>query len=254
MAATTTEKENKKEASRKGSNKTQGQSLLSRLHIGWMPGKKKSRVRVGSGRTVVGIVGEKGKRLNIGGLAARLAATALLIELAVAVAPRVIEAAPAALSAAPEAAVDASCTLREWTGNSVVDPHWPDIRRWCGSLMAAGQTYNLDPYLLAAVMLQESGGQPNVISGSGAVGLLQVMPRDGIAAGFQCATGPCFAARPSTDELKDPDFNIDYGARLLAGNATRTGSLREALRAYGPNDVGYRYADNILSIYQQIKQ
>jgi soluble lytic murein transglycosylase-like protein len=124
------------------------------------------------------------------------------------------------------------------------------IQQWKGSIEASAGQHNLDPNLIAAVMLQESGGSAEVISSSGAVGLMQVMPRDGIAAGFICGSKPCFASRPSMDELLDPTFNIEYGARMLAGLLNKKGSLREALYAYGPYDVGYRYADIVLAIYE----
>jgi soluble lytic murein transglycosylase-like protein len=102
--------------------------------------------------------------------------------------------------------------------------------------------------LVAAVMLQESGGQPDVISASGAVGLMQVMPSDGIAAGFMCVNGPCFASRPTIEMLLDPAFNIDYGVRMLAGLIEKYGSERDALKAYGPYNVEYYYADKVLTI------
>jgi soluble lytic murein transglycosylase-like protein len=108
----------------------------------------------------------------------------------------------------------------------------------------------MDANLVAAVMLQESGGNSKAYSTSGAVGLMQVMPRDGLAAKFQCAGKPCFASRPSMTELYDPDFNVSYGVRMLAGLVQKTGSTREALRSYGPMDVGYYYADKVLRIYQ----
>ncbi len=65
-------------------------------------------------------------------------------------------------------------------------------------------------------MLIESAGDAGAYSSNGAVGLLQVMPRDGLAAEFMCPNGPCFASRPTTDELMDPEFNLAYGARMLA--------------------------------------
>jgi soluble lytic murein transglycosylase-like protein len=77
---------------------------------------------------------------------------------------------------------------------------------------------------------------------------MQVMPRDGIAATFQCINGPCFTNRPSIAELKDPAFNVDYGVRMLAGLTERHGDIREALKSYGPYDVGYIYADKVLAI------
>jgi soluble lytic murein transglycosylase-like protein len=126
------------------------------------------------------------------------------------------------------------------------------VQRWCGLIEAAGAKYGMDPLLIASVMLQESGGQPEIMSSSGAVGLLQVMPRDGISASFQCVNGPCFASRPTIEQLKDPTFNVDYGVRLLAGLIGKYGDVREALKSYGPYDVGYRYADQVLSIFNSL--
>jgi soluble lytic murein transglycosylase-like protein len=129
---------------------------------------------------------------------------------------------------------------------------YPDsIRQWCGQIERYAIENGLEPNLLAAVMLQESGGNPQAYSKSGAVGLLQVMPKDGLASGFMCINGPCFSSRPSMEELYDPDFNISYGARLLAGLIQKNGNVREALRLYGPMNMGYRYADIILNIMNQ---
>jgi soluble lytic murein transglycosylase-like protein len=122
---------------------------------------------------------------------------------------------------------------------------------WCQLIETSAVKYAVDPLLIAAVMLQESGGQPEVLSSSGAVGLMQVMPRDGISAEFQCINGPCFANRPTIQELKDPAFNVDYGVRMLSGLINRHGDVREALKSYGPYDVGYLYADKVLAIRGQ---
>jgi hypothetical protein len=125
------------------------------------------------------------------------------------------------------------------------------VRQWCDLISKFANQYNLDPDLIAAVIWLESGGNPVAYSHSGAVGLMQVMPRDGIASTFMCASGPCFANRPSRSELEDPEFNISYGTRMLANLYQRTGSLREALKSYGPMDVNYSYADRVLSIFQR---
>lgn len=125
----------------------------------------------------------------------------------------------------------------------------PDkLKPWCALIVSRSKEYGLDPYLTAAVMLQESGGQPEIISESGAVGLMQVMPKDGIASEFVCVNGPCFAGRPSTNELLDPEYNVDYGSRMLANLIEKYGSEREALKAYGPYNAGYYYADKVLAI------
>ncbi len=142
-----------------------------------------------------------------------------------------------------DSARDSDCSL----GGSYPE----NIRQWCGLIEKHAADNGLDPRLIAAVMLQESGGNAQAYSSSGAVGLLQVMPRDGIAASFMCANGPCFASRPSMDELYDPDFNIQYGSRMLAGLVNKNGSVRDALMAYGPMNVGYYYADKVLAIYER---
>ncbi len=127
------------------------------------------------------------------------------------------------------------------------------IQRWCGWIQKYAIEHDLEPNLIAAVMLQESGGNPDAYSRSGAVGLMQVMPSDGLAASFQCVNGPCFANRPSMDELFDPEFNISYGTRMLAGLINRRGSVREGLKSYGPMDVGHTYADKVLAIYENYR-
>ena len=126
-----------------------------------------------------------------------------------------------------------------------------DILQWCELITAKAEQTGLSPDLVAALIWQESGGNPLAYSKSGAVGLMQVMPRDGLAANFTCANGPCFASRPSIAELQDPEFNVGYGTGMLAGLVKHSGSLREALKAYGPMDVGYYYADKVLGIFQR---
>ncbi len=123
------------------------------------------------------------------------------------------------------------------------------ILQWCALITQYADANDLAPDLVAAVMLQESGGDRLAYSQSGAVGLMQVMPRDGLAANFVCANGPCFASRPTIQELQDPQFNLEYATRMLSSLQSRYGSLREALKAYGPKDVGYYYADKVLAIY-----
>ena len=135
-----------------------------------------------------------------------------------------------------------------------VNSRYPEsIRQWCTSISYYSQKHNLNPNLIAALVWQESGGNPQAYSKSGAVGLMQVMPRDGIAASFRCPNGPCFANRPTITELQNPEFNLNYGTKMLSGLLKRQGSLREALKSYGPMDVGYYYADKVLGIYQTYK-
>jgi soluble lytic murein transglycosylase-like protein len=135
-----------------------------------------------------------------------------------------------------------------------VSSSYPDkILQWCSLITQYTNKYNLDANLIAAVILQESGGNPQAYSPSGAVGLMQIMPSDGLAAGFMCPAGPCFASRPTVQELQDPEFNINYGTRMLASLMDKYGNMRDALKAYGPGNSGYYYANKVLAIYDNYK-
>lgn len=143
---------------------------------------------------------------------------------------------------------------RSQDGDCQVSASYPErIRRWCSLITKFARQKDLDPDLIAALIWQESGGDPEAYSRSGAVGLMQVMPRDGLAASFMCVNGPCFASRPTIAELKDPKFNIKYGTGMLAGLVKKYGNLREALKYYGPMDAGYTYADKVLTIYENYR-
>jgi len=80
---------------------------------------------------------------------------------------------------------------------------YPDrLLQWCQLIEVNADLTGLPAGLIAAVMLQESGGDHLAYSSSGAVGLMQVMPRDGLAAEFMCINGPCFASRPTITEFR----------------------------------------------------
>jgi soluble lytic murein transglycosylase-like protein len=158
---------------------------------------------------------------------------------------------PARVSSAAPAAQEAPVKNNSgsMTSECSLNDSYPEtILQWCGLIERYARDNGIDPNLVSAVMLQESAGRPDAYSKSGAVGLMQVMPRDGKAAAFVCKNGPCFASRPSMSELFDPEYNVAYGAQMLAGLIRKHGDLREALRAYGPMDVGYYYADLVIDI------
>jgi soluble lytic murein transglycosylase-like protein len=139
------------------------------------------------------------------------------------------------------------------SGSCRVSSRFPSsVTRWCSQIRAACEESGLPDNLVAALIWHESGGNPRAYSSSGAVGLMQVMPRDGLSARFLCEGNPCFQDRPAIADLRDPAFNIQYGTRLLAGYIDYySGNMREALKAYGPFDSGYSYADTIMALYRQ---
>jgi len=147
---------------------------------------------------------------------------------------------------------DTSISASEADTGCRVSAKFPDsILQWCDLITQYADKRGLEPDLVAALIWQESGGKPQAYSSSGAVGLMQVMPSDGLSAVFMCVNGPCFSNRPTILELEDPEFNIAYGTKMLAGLNSRTGDLREALKSYGPMNVGYSYADKVIGIYQK---
>ncbi len=163
------------------------------------------------------------------------------------------------LASSPEvahAAEPAPSEVEQSTSSSAcaVNLSYPQgVRQWCEIITNQATHAGLPVNLIAAVILQESGGDATAYSKSGAVGLMQVMPRDGLAADFECINGPCFASRPTSLELQDPAYNVQYGTQMLSGLLSRLGNLHEALKAYGPMDMGYRYADNVLAIYENYR-
>lgn len=102
---------------------------------------------------------------------------------------------------------------------------WTDVRR-------AAEAAGLDPYLVLAVMREESRFDPNIVSLAGAVGLLQLLPST--ASGVAGSTlGPA--------DLKAPGVNIAAGSRFLAGLMRRfNGDAVLALAAYNAGPAAAR--------------
>jgi hypothetical protein len=137
-------------------------------------------------------------------------------------------------------------------GCRVSDNFPTQVLRWCDAITRNAEENGFSPDLIAALIWHESGGNPKAYSVDGAVGLMQVMPRDGKAANFQCPKGACFQDRPTIAQLQNPDFNIQFGTQLLRQYQEQfNGDVREALKAYGPLKSGYSYADKILAVYKQ---
>lgn len=88
--------------------------------------------------------------------------------------------------------------------------------------------YDVDPYLVAAVVRTESGYDPNAVSHVGAVGLMQLMP-DTAAWIVELRTWKG-GAHP---ELTDPDDNLALGTCYLAFLIEHfDGDRRAAVAAY----------------------
>lgn len=127
-----------------------------------------------------------------------------------------------------------------------LSPMWkPIIQQWSSYVNTLADSNGLDPDLIAAVIHEESNGDPNVVSHAGAVGLMGVMQ-----------TGPGLEWRPSQEELKNPMVNLRWGVAILAEIIKQSGGdLYAALAAYsgGWDQVNSRvprkYAASVLDNY-----
>lgn len=92
----------------------------------------------------------------------------------------------------------------------------------------AAERYDLDPYMVAAVVQTESGYDPRALSPAGAVGLMQLMPDTA-----SWITGLESWRGSDAPTLTDPEDNLELGACYLAFLLKRFGGdTRPALAAY----------------------
>ncbi len=103
---------------------------------------------------------------------------------------------------------------------------------WWDTINAESAKNNLDPYLVASLIRQESEFNPSVISYANAYGLMQLLP----------STGKAMAREEGirhfqTFQLLDPETNIRLGCRYLRQMLERFGGVQEyALAAYNAGD------------------
>jgi soluble lytic murein transglycosylase len=105
------------------------------------------------------------------------------------------------------------------------EPYWTTIK-------AESAKNNLDPYLVASLIRQESEFNPSVISYANAYGLMQLLPSVGRSLAREEGM-----TNFQTFQLLDPETNIRLGTRYLRQTLDKFGGVTEyALAAYNAGD------------------
>jgi soluble lytic murein transglycosylase len=108
-------------------------------------------------------------------------------------------------------------------------------------IKAVANKYDLDPFLICAMIYTESKFDPSSISQAGAIGLMQVMPETGRwAAGKK---GENF----SVENLNNPSVNVDVGTWYYKYLLDKYKDEKIALAAY---NSGYKNVDKWLMEYK----
>lgn len=129
---------------------------------------------------------------------------------------------------------------RPWADKRNYPLYYPD------EIQAACAEFDLDPYMIAALIRRESSFRPEIISHAGAVGLMQVMPDTG-----EWISGHLGIADYDPAMLTDPAVNTRLGCWYIRFLLDRyDGLVVEALTAYnqGHGTVDGWLADESISL------
>ncbi|ANR77071.1 lytic murein transglycosylase [Kosakonia sacchari] len=109
----------------------------------------------------------------------------------------------------------AGCSSKQDYRNPDWNPEVPVKRamQWMPITEKAGAAWGVSPQLITAMIAVESGGNPNLVSKSNAVGLMQLKAS---TAGREVYRHMGWSGQPSTSELKNPERNISMGAAYLS--------------------------------------
>jgi hypothetical protein len=116
----------------------------------------------------------------------------------------------------------------------------------------ASDRYEIDPFLLAAVAVRESGMDPTAAGAVGERGIVQLHPR-GSGARIRYVRSEAYRNRCSRRSDACQNEVLEAGARLLASNIDRCGGVREGLGAYNRGVCGEtNYATRVMRERQRL--
>lgn len=116
----------------------------------------------------------------------------------------------------------------------------------------AARQHRLDPFLLAAVAVRESGMNPLAAGRAGERGIVQLHPR-GPGGGVQFVRSETYRARCARQPGVCQEEVLREGARLLSRAIERCGGVRSGLGAYNSGSCGQTdYARHVMSERQRL--
>ena len=113
-----------------------------------------------------------------------------------------------------------------------LSPHKEKERLYHQYVVDAADQYRIDPALVKAIIMAESGYDPKAVSKKGAQGLMQLMPRTAKALGVE--------------DTFDPQHNIDGGVKYFRSLLNQFGNdVKLALAAYNAGSTRVRKYNGI---------
>jgi soluble lytic murein transglycosylase-like protein len=137
---------------------------------------------------------------------------------------------PAVTASAPETVSREQTALAQHLASKYERP-LSMVTRIVRAAYQEAATIGLPPLLVLAIIEKESALKPNAVNPSGAVGLMQVVPKYHADQLHQVM---------HPDGLRNPETNIRIGSRILAKFVElRNGNIDQALKAYSGNSRDY---------------
>lgn len=157
--------------------------------------------------------------------------------------PREIATDPATTALAR--ALDRRLTVWRAGSRVVYVHHCRHARGGCASRVAtfarligeASRRHTIDPFLLAAVAVRESGMNPLAAGAAGERGIVQLHPR-GPGAGIRFVRSEAYRRYCERQPDVCQDEVLEAGAQLISRSIDRCGTVREALGAYNRGACG----------------
>jgi Rod binding domain-containing protein len=129
-----------------------------------------------------------------------------------------------------------------------------NLDQWMSYITDASRKYNVDPHLISAVIMQESGGNPNAVSSKGAKGLMQLMDTTASTLGVTQPFAPQANIMGGTKYLKQLLDKFDGNEALALASYNAGPAAVDQYKGIPPYDETKRYVTGVLNLKQQLSQ